>query len=280
MREIKVDSITDAVARLCMQSNYNLPGDVYDALKVAETNETSEAGRDFLAHAIMNADIAREGMLPICQDTGFAVVFIEVGQDVHIIGGSLADAVNAGVANGCIEGYLRASIVCHPLDRVNTGNNTPAVIHTDIVSGDRVRITVMPKGGGSENVGAMKMMIPSDDEEAVKSFVVETVKAAGSKPCPPIIVGVGLGGIMETAASLATYALLRDMSDHSTNPRDAKLESDLLALVNNTGIGPGGLGGYVTALAVKVESYPCHIASLPVAVKIQCHVARHMEAYL
>lgn len=280
MREISASAITDAVAELCIRANCELGEDVYDALQTALDCEESPTGREVLRQLIENADIARSENVPMCQDTGVAVVFLDVGQDVHITDGSLEDAVNAGIAKGYTEGYLRKSIVRHPLDRVNTEDNTPAVIHSQIVAGDRLKICVAPKGAGSENSSAVRMLKPSDGIEGVTRFVLETVTAAGPNPCPPIIVGVGLGGTMEKAALLAKRALLRRVGEHSPNPMDADLERDLLDLVNRTGIGPGGLGGRVTALAVHVESYPCHIASLPVAVNIQCHAARHAEAVL
>jgi len=280
MREINASAITDAVAELCMAANYDLGEDVYQALKAGASDEESPVGREVFAQLIENADIAREEQVPMCQDTGFAVVFIELGQDVHITGGLLTDAINTGVARGCTEGYLRKSIVGHPLDRKNTGDNTPAVVHTEIVPGDKLKITVAPKGGGSENMSGLGMLKPSDGVEGVKRFVVETVKAAGPNPCPPIIVGVGIGGTMEKAAILAKKALLRRVGEHNPNPSDAALEDELLRLVNDTGIGPAGLGGRITALAVNVETHPCHIASLPVAVNIQCHAARHKEVIL
>lgn len=280
MREIHASAITDAVAELCMTANYALGDDVYQALEDGRTNEESPVGREVFAQLVENADIARAEHVPMCQDTGFAVVFVELGQDVHVTGGLLNDAINAGVAKGYTEGYLRKSIVGHPLDRKNTGNNTPAVIHTEIVPGDRLKITVAPKGGGSENMSGVRMLKPSDGVEGVKRFVVELVKAAGSNPCPPIIVGIGIGGTMEKAAYLAKKSLLRRVGEHNANPSDAALEDELLRLVNDTGIGPAGLGGRITALAVNVETHPCHIASLPVAVNIQCHAARHKEVVL
>jgi fumarate hydratase subunit alpha len=216
----------------------------------------------------------------MCQDTGFAVVFVELGQDVHIVGGSMNDAINAGVAKGYTEGYLRKSILNHPLERKNTGDNTPAVIYVDVVPGDKLKITVAPKGGGSENMSGVRMLKPSEGVEGVKRFVVDLVKAGGSNPCPPIIVGVGIGGTMDKAAQLAKKSLLRPIGEHNPNPPDALLEEELLKLVNDTGVGPGGLGGRITALAVNVETYPCHIASLPVAVNIQCHATRHKEVTL
>ncbi|MHB1001545.1 MAG: fumarate hydratase [Armatimonadota bacterium] len=280
VREIRASDITDAVADLCVTANYELGDDVYGALKDGAEREESPAGRDVFCQLVENADIARIDRVPMCQDTGFAVIFVELGQEVHIIGGLLSDAINAGVARGYKEGYLRKSIVSHPLERKNTGDNTPAVIHTEIVPGDKLKITVAPKGGGSENMSGVRLLKPSESVEGVKKFVVELVKAAGSNPCPPIIVGVGIGGTMEKAAILAKKSLLRPIGEHNPNPPDAELERELLRLVNDTGIGPAGLGGRITALAVNVETYPCHIASLPVAVNIQCHAARHKEIVL
>jgi fumarate hydratase subunit alpha len=280
MREISVHTVADEVARLCQEANYFLPGDVCIAFQEGLAAEESEAGRDVFEQLIQNAGIAREEQVPLCQDTGYAVVFLEIGQNAHITGGDLNEAVHAGVRKGYGEGYLRKSIVAHPLERVNTGDNTPALIHTEIVQGDQVKIVVAPKGGGSENMSGVRMLKPSDGVEGVKKFVVETVKSAGSNPCPPIVVGVGIGGTMEKAAILAKKALLRPIGEHSEKPYDATLEEDLLTLVNNTGVGPAGLGGRVTAMAVNVETFPAHIASLPVAVNIQCHAARHKEVTL
>lgn len=275
MREISAQLITENVRRACIEACCNLPEDVLDALKRSREIEESPAGIDVIEHLIQNAEIARAEQMPICQDTGFALVFVELGQDAHIVGGDLYAAINEGVRQGYEEGYLRKSIVCHPLDRKNTGDNTPAVIHTEIVPGDYLKITVAPKGGGSENMSAAKMLTPADGFEGVKRFVVDTVRNAGSNPCPPIIVGVGLGGTLEKAALLSKKAILRRVGEPSSNPKDAEIERELLAAVNDTGVGPAGLGGRVTALAVHVESYPCHIASLPVAVTMQCHAARH-----
>ncbi len=277
LREVSVNSISDRVRDACIEACNVLPDDVLAALDHAREVEESPIGRDVLDQLIENATIAREEAVPICQDTGFAVVFVELGQDVRITGGSLYDAINDGVKRGYDEGYLRKSIVRHPLDRVNTGDNTPAVIHTELVPGDKLKITIAPKGGGSENMSAARMLKPSNGADGVKRFVVETVREAGSNPCPPVIVGVGLGGTLEKAALLSKKAILRRVGEPSQNPVDAKLESELLGLVNDTGVGPSGLGGLVTALAVHVESYPCHIASLPVAVTIQCHAARHVS---
>jgi fumarate hydratase subunit alpha len=270
VREINVSTITDAVAELCVAANYYLPKDVIEALNSGLAQEESPAGRDVFEQLIENARIARDEKVPLCQDTGFAVVFAELGQDARVVGGSLRDAIEEGVRRGYRDGFLR----------VNTADNTPAVIHFDITPGDKLRILVAPKGGGSENMSGVRMLKPSDGVEGVKSFVVDMVKAAGSNPCPPIIVGVGVGGTMETAAILAKKALLREVGRRSEKPLDADLEDELLTLVNNTGIGPAGLGGRVTALAVNVETYPAHIASLPVAVNIQCHAARHKEVVL
>lgn len=277
MREIPTSTITEAVASACINANHFLPEDVARALEASLAKEESAAGRDVLEQLIENARIAREDRVPLCQDTGLTVVFAEVGQDVRITGGSLVEAINEGVRRGYADGYLRKSIVAHPLERVNTGDNTPAVIHTEVVAGDELRLMIAPKGGGSENMSGVRMLKPSDGVEGVKEFVVELVKAAGSNPCPPIIVGVGIGGTMEKAATLAKKAVLREIGKPSAKEYDAKLEAELLELVNNTGVGPAGLGGRVTALAVNVETYPAHIASLPCAVNIQCHAARHKE---
>jgi fumarate hydratase subunit alpha len=280
LREINVVEITTAVADLCVRANCELGDDVYTALKLALAEEESPLGREVLCQLIKNAEIARTERVPICQDTGIAVVFVEIGQEVHIVGGSLLEAINAGVAKGYEEGYLRKSVVSHPLDRINTGDNTPAVVHTEIVPGDNLKIVVAPKGAGSENMSAVRMLKPSDGLHGIKQFVVDTVRAAGPNPCPPIIVGIGIGGTMEKAALLSKKALLRRVGEPSSNKIDAELEKELLELINRTGIGPGGLGGRITALAVHVESFPCHIASLPVAVNIQCHAARHAEIVL
>jgi fumarate hydratase subunit alpha len=278
VREISVTDIVPAVAAACVSACRDLPEDVLLALERAVTAEDSEIGRAVLEELAENAQIARSEQVPLCQDTGFAVVFVEIGQDVHIVGGGLYDSIDEGVRRGYGEGYLRKSIVRHPLDRVNTGDNTPAVIHTTIVPGDSLKIIIAPKGGGSENMSATKMLVPADGADGVVRFVTDTVVNAGSNPCPPVIVGVGLGGTLEMAAILSKRAILRKIGEHSSNPLDADLERRLLQAVNATGVGPSGYGGTVTALAVHVESYPCHIASLPVAVTIQCHAARHAQA--
>lgn len=275
MRDVSIKTITEQVQNACIEACNILPDDVLNALGRARETEESEAGRDVIDQLIENAQIARNEQVPICQDTGFAVVFVEMGQDVHITDGNLYDAINEGVRRGYEAGYLRKSIVRHPLDRVNTQDNTPAVIHTEIVPGDHIQITIAPKGGGSENMSIAKVLKPADRFDGVKQFVIDTVKNAGSNPCPPIIVGIGMGGTLEKAALLSKKAILRKIGESSSNPLDAKIEKELLQAVNDTGIGPSGLGGRVTALAVHVESYPCHIASLPVAITLQCHAARH-----
>jgi len=251
-----------------------------EGLQKAYRQETSQNGKEIIRQLIMNAEIAREERVPICQDTGFTVVFVELGQDVRIVGGDFYEAINEGVRKGYKEGYLRKSIVGHPLERKNTGDNTPAVIHTKIVPGDNLRLIVAPKGGGSENMSALKMLKPSEGVEGVKKFVVDVVKDAGPNPCPPVVVGVGIGGTFEKAAQLSKEALLRKLGERSKYPDIAGLEQELIDEINRLGIGPQGLGGKTTALAVNIEIYAAHIASLPVAVNINCHAARHKEAVL
>lgn len=281
MREIHVSTITDAVAGLAVSACCRLPGVMYDTLREAAEKEASPAGRDVLRQLVVNADIAREENMPICQDTGLAVVFAEVGQDVHIVGGSFEEAVNRGIAKGYTEGYLRKSSVAEPLfERRNTGDNTPAVLHVRLVPGDRLRLRLAPKGAGSENKSALRMLVPADGIEGVKRFVVDTVRAAGSSPCPPMVVGVGIGGNMELAALCAKRAAARDVDTHNADPRYAALEDELLRLVNDLGTGPQGLGGITTAFKVNVEFCATHIASLPVAVNINCHAARHADTVL
>jgi len=278
MREIHVEEVKKAVKKLCMEANYFLPQDVLDSFKKAKSKEESEVGKSVLEILEENASIAANEQIPYCQDTGFAVIFLEIGQDVRFVGGNLEDAVNEGVAEGYVEGYLRKSIVSDPLfERKNTGNNTPAVIHYSIVPGDKVKITVAAKGGGSENMSRLAMLKPADGVEGVKKFVIDTVSKAGPNPCPPIIVGVGIGGTFEKVAFLAKKALLRPIGERNRDSRYAKLEEELLEEINKLGIGPAGFGGRITALDVKIEWYPCHIASLPVAVNIQCHASRHKE---
>ncbi|MDO0824858.1 fumarate hydratase [Desulfosporosinus nitroreducens] len=281
MRTIEAVQITEAIAKLAVDANYYLTSDVFDALVSGQEKEESPLGKDILGQIIKNACIARDEERPICQDTGMSVIFMEIGQDVHIIGGNLEDAVNAGVAKGYTEGYLRKSIVGEPMfDRVNTKNNTPAMLHVSIVPGDKIKIVFAPKGGGSENMSTLKMFKPSDGVEAVKKFVLDTITAAGSNPCPPIVIGIGVGGTMEKAAILSKKALARPLTVRNSHPDYAALEQELLVLVNNSGIGPQGLGGRVTALAVNIEYYPTHIACMPVAININCHATRHAEIEL
>ncbi len=280
MRELDVREITDAVRRLAIEANTELGPDVIEAFRRFREAEKSPNGRDVLEQLLENARIAREDRLPLCQDTGFAVVFVDLGQDVHLTGGDLYAAVDEGVRQGYREGYLRKSIVADPLRRRNTGDNTPAVVHLRMVPGDRVRITFAPKGGGSENMSGIAMLKPADGVEGVKRFVIDRVREAGPNPCPPTIVGVGIGGTFEVAALLAKRAALRPVGDRNPDPFYAGLEEELLAEVNRLGIGPAGLGGTTTSLDVHIEVHPCHIASLPVAVNIQCHSARHKEVEL
>ena len=274
MREIESENVVQAVADLCIKANTELNEPVERALQEARQREEAPVGREILDQLLENAAIARREKLPICQDTGLAVVFVRLGQEVHIRG-SLEEAIHRGVARGYTEGYLRKSVVRDPLDRVNTGDNTPAMIYYDIVPGDKIKITVAPKGFGSENMSQIKMLRPSDGIEGVKAFVLKAVEEAGPNPCPPIIVGVGIGGTFDKAALLAKKALLRETGTPSADPLYAKLEEELLEKINALGIGPQGFGGKTTALAVAVEHYPTHIAGLPVAVNINCHVARH-----
>lgn len=274
IREIDTSTLRDAIASMAVEINYNLPEDVERPLILAKSKEVSPQGLQVLDELIENAGIAKEGVFPLCQDTGFAVVFLEVGQDVHFVGANLKEAVEDGVRMGYKEGYLRKSI-CHPFTRKNTSDNTPAVIHTEIVPGDRVKLTLVAKGGGSENMSRVTMLAPSDGWEGVKRFIVKRAEEAGSNPCPPIIVGVGIGGTFEKAALLAKKALLRKVGEPSADPEVARMEQELFEAINALGVGPQGLGGRVTTLGVMVEMMPCHIASLPVAVNIQCHSARH-----
>ncbi|MBR4945142.1 MAG: fumarate hydratase [Peptococcaceae bacterium] len=281
MKTISVQDITATVRQLCMDVNYDLPGDVEQALQNGLKREESPFGQYCLEQILQNCQMARESRQAMCQDTGIAVIYLEVGQDVHIVDGSLTDAVNEGVRQGYADGYLRKSVVKEPLfGRDNTGDNTPAVIHTEIVPGDKLRIMVVPKGAGSENMGAMKMLKPADGLEGAKKFILETIRNAGGNPCPPIVVGIGVGGTMEKAPMLAKKALTREIGSRNENEMYAKLEEELLTEINKMGIGPQGLGGRVTALAVHIEYYPTHIAMMPVAVNINCHAARHKEAVL
>ncbi len=279
-RQIDCQKVIEAVASLCQQANIELSPDIQQALEAARKAEPSPAGQAILEELIENAALARQQRLAICQDTGMAVVFVRIGQDVQIVGGSLTDSIHAGVAKGYRDGYLRASVVSDPILRVNTGDNTPAVIHYDIVPGDELEITVAPKGFGSENMSAVKMFSPSAGIEGVRQFVIDTIRAAGPNPCPPIIVGVGLGGTLEKVTELAKEALLRPVGSANSQPHLHQLEQELLAAANATGIGPGGLGGRMTALAIHVEAYPTHIAGLPVAVNMSCHATRHASMTL
>ncbi|OGC79712.1 MAG: fumarate hydratase [candidate division Zixibacteria bacterium RBG_16_43_9] len=280
MREISVKDIISTVKNLCIDANYNLGEDVEKALKEGYQKEESPTSKETLNQIIENVQIAKQGEFPLCQDTGFAVVFVDMGDQVFVKDGNLFDAINEGVRQGYKEGYLRKSILGDPIERKNTGDNTPAVIHMNVVKGDKLKITVAPKGGGSENMSEVKMMKPSDGVEGVKEFVIDMVRRSGSNPCPPIIVGVGIGGTFEKCAEMAKRALLREVGERNPNPFYAKLEEELLEKVNKLGIGPQGFGGRVTALDVHIETFPCHIASFPAAVNIQCHAARHKEAVI
>lgn len=281
MREISCQEITDTVARLCIEANYYLGEDVLDALRGAREKEVSPVGQAVLDQILQNAEIAACGELPLCQDTGLTVVFLELGQDVHVVGGNLNAAINEGVRKGYREGYLRKSVADKPFSaRVNTRDNTPAVIHIEIVPGDKLKITVAPKGGGSENMSYLRMFSPAAGRQGIVDWVVECVDKSGANPCPPIIVGVGIGGTIDQTVLLAKKALLRPVGQPNPDPEVAEMEAEILGRVNKLGIGPQGLGGRVTALAVHIETFPCHIASLPAAVNIQCHSARHKEAVL
>ncbi len=277
MREIDVSIIKEAVAELCVKANLYLPDGMKDKIQSCAACEKSELCKDVLADIVRNIDCAAEMEVPVCQDTGMAVIFLDIGQDVHFVGGSLYDAVNEGVAKGYVDGKLRLSVVEDPLERKNTNNNTPAIIHTRIVDGDKVHIMVAPKGFGSENMSASKMFTPSAVADDIVQFVVDTVSKAGSNPCPPITVGVGIGGDFEYAAVLAKKALCRDLKIRNSKPLYAEMEQKMLDNINKLGIGSQGFGGTVTALYVNIEQYPTHIAGLPVAVNIGCHVTRHAE---
>lgn len=280
MREINVSTITSAIKELCINANYYLDQDIRDRLKESQDKETFPIAKEMLTKIMINADIAKNEQMPMCQDTGMACVFVELGQEVHIAGGSLEEAIHEGVRQGYTEGYLRKSVVKDPLDRVNTKDNTPAIIYYNIVPGDKLKITVAPKGFGSENMSGIKMLKPADGVEGVNEFIIETVKKAGPNPCPPIVVGVGIGGTFDRAANLAKKALIRPTAERNANPMYADLEAELLEKINALGIGPQGFGGKTTALAVNIEYYPTHIAGLPVAVNINCHATRHAEVEL
>ena len=279
MREIHVEEIRDNVAQICIDAAYNLSEDVLSAFDRAIETETEPAAKEIIELLKQNARIAREDHIPICQDTGIAIFFVEIGQDLRIKNGFIVDAINEGVRKGYREGYLRKSVV-DPITRKNTGDNTPAIIYTELVPGDKLKISFMPKGAGSENMSAIRMLRPTEGVEGIKHFVLECVRKAGANPCPPVVIGVGIGGDFEKAALISKKALLRPVGNPNSKLELASLEMELLKAVNKTGIGPEGLGGKVTALAVHVESFPCHIASLPVAVNINCHAARHKTIIL
>jgi len=279
MREIDVKLIQEKVKDLCMKANTDLGEDVLRAFDRGIEQEESSLGIEILKELKENARVAKEERVAICQDTGFAVIFLELGQDVHLVGGNLKEAIFEGVRQGYRDGYLRKSI-CHPFTRKNTGDNTPAIIHTEIVPGEKIKMIVAPKGGGSENMSRVVMLTPSDGVEGIKRYVVQRVKESGSNPCPPTIVGVGIGGNFEQAALLAKKSLLRPLGDKNPDPELDQLESEILIEINKLGIGPQGLGGRITSLAVHILMMPCHIASFPLAVNIQCHVHRHKEVII
>jgi fumarate hydratase subunit alpha len=280
MRDIHVSSITDAVKKLCMDANWNLEPDMLRAFDRALTTERSPAGKHVLQILKDNAEKARTKRIPYCQDTGFVVCFVELGQDVHVSGGGLYDAINEGVRQGYKEGYLRASIVKSPFDRVNTGDNTPAVIHVDVVPGAELKVMIMAKGGGCENRSKYKMLTPAEGIQGVKEFIIECVKTAGPDACPPLILGVGIGGTFEKAAVNSKKALFRELGSPNTDPAIDALEKELLDRANRLGIGPQGYGGDTTSFGIHIVTFPCHITSLPVAVTIECHAHRHKEVAL
>lgn len=280
MREVSTDEITKNIKEMCIEANYILSDDVKNKIINSAAVENSEIGKKILSQLEENMEIAEREQIPICQDTGMAVVFIKVGQEVHITGGNLEDAINQGVREGYTEGYLRKSVVKDPLIRENTKDNTPAIIHYEIIPGDKVEITVAPKGFGSENMSRVCMLKPADGIEGVKNAVIETVKLAGPNACPPVVVGVGIGGTFEKCAMLAKKALTRDINSESSIEYVAELEKELLDEINNLNIGPGGLGGKITVLGVNIETYPTHIAGLPVAINMCCHVNRHKKRIL
>lgn len=280
MKEVLCSQITETVKELCIKANKILPDDLVCRIKNGYENEEKDLPKSVMSDLIHNLDCAKELDIPICQDTGMAVIFAEIGQDVHIVGGDFETAVNEGVRQGYIDGLLRKSIVRDPLDRVNTNDNTPAVIHTRIISGENIKLTVAPKGFGSENMSKIKMFTPSATKDDIMGFIVETVKVAGGNPCPPIVLGVGIGGDFEYCAYLSKKALCRNTDERNENPFYAEMEANLLKNINNTNIGPQGFGGKTTALAVNIETAPTHIAGLPVAVNVGCHVTRHATAIL
>ena len=281
MKEIKAADIASNVARLCKEANFLLGDDVLAALRRARENEESPVGRQVLDQILENASIAAREEMPLCQDCGLAIVFVELGQDVHIVDGDLYQAIDEGVRQGYAEGYLRKSVARQPFtSRVNTKDNTPAIVHVDVVPGDKLKITVAPKGGGSENMSRFTVLKPAQGRQGVVEFVVNAVEEAGGNPCPPTIVGVGIGGSAEKAMIMAKRSLLRPVGEAAPDPEVAELERELLKRINASGVGPGGVGGRITSLAVHIETFPAHIASLPVAVNIQCHSARHKEVVL
>ena len=280
MKTINVNEIIKTVKELSIEANYYLPNDVKEAIEKAEKNEKWPIANNILNKILENSQIAAAEKMPICQDTGMACVFVDIGQDVHITGGSLEEAINEGVRQGYAEGFLRKSVVKDPIHRVNTNDNTPALIYYNMVPGDKVKITVAPKGFGSENMSRIAMLKPSDGLEGVKNFVLETVRMAGPNPCPPIVIGIGIGGSFDKAAYLAKKALIRPVNENNTDEFYGNLEKELLEEVNKIGIGPQGFGGKTTALALNIETYPTHIAGLPVAVNINCHATRHKERVL
>ena len=276
MRIINSSEITNIVKDMCIEANIYLGNDVKNAIRAYEKEEESILGKNILNILMKNCEIAEEKQIPICQDTGMAVFFVSIGQDVHIEGMNITDAINEGVRQGYLEGYLRKSVV-YPIDRINTKDNTPAIIHYDIVEGDNITFEFAPKGFGSENMSKLKMLKPSDGVNGIKQFIIETVKEAGPNPCPPIVVGVGIGGTIEKCAQIAKKSLLRELGNHNEDETIKQLEIDILKDINNLGIGPQGLGGNTTALAVNIEAFPTHIAGLPVVVNINCHASRHKK---
>ena len=277
MKEINVKEIENAVRDLCIKANIFLPKSLEECIYSSAEKEESPTGKEVLSDICRNFEVAKTENLPVCQDTGMAVIFLEIGQDVHFVGGGLYDSINKGVSRGYTEGYLRCSVVSDPIERINTGDNTPAIIHTVITEGDKVKISVCPKGFGSENMSALKMFTPSATIDEICAFVTDTISKSGSNPCPPIVVGVGIGGDFEYSAFLAKKALCRDVSQRNPKKFYKELEERLLSDINRLGIGPQGFGGRVTALSVNIEEAPTHIAGLPVAVNVGCHVTRHAE---
>ncbi|MBE0449395.1 MAG: fumarate hydratase [Clostridia bacterium] len=280
MREIRVDQIIQKISQMCIDCNYNIGKDIEDALARAETNEISPIGKSIISDLLLNSQIAKDVQMPICQDTGMVVVFVEIGQEVHISGGVLEEAIQQGIRDGYEKGFLRKSVVSDPLLRINSKDNTPGVVYYELVAGDQLKISLAAKGFGSENMSKLKMLKPSDGMEGVENFVLNTVKEAGPNPCPPIVVGVGIGGTVDKAAQIAKKALFRNVDESSPLPHISELENRLLEKINHLGIGPQGLGGVNTALGVNVEIYPTHIAGLPIVVNINCHASRHAVAYL